>query len=130
MTDTARPPYPPNWQHISMMVRERSSDRCECEGECGLHAPEALPRFCKDPDPVRRPRRCTEVNGTPARWAKGKVVLTVAHLDHDPTNNSPRNLKAMCQRCHLRTDHKQHMRNRARTQDRKTGQARLPGAPK
>jgi hypothetical protein len=29
-----------------------------------------------------------------------KVVLAAAHLDHDPTNNRPRNLKALCQRCH------------------------------
>lgn len=31
---------------------------------------------------------------------KSKVVLTVAHLDHQPENNDPANLRAMCQRCH------------------------------
>jgi 5-methylcytosine-specific restriction endonuclease McrA len=31
-------------------------------------------------------------------------VLTVAHLDHQPENNSPENLRAMCQRCHNRMD--------------------------
>ena len=34
-----------------------------------------------------------------------KVVLATAHLDHDPTNNRPRNLKALCQRCHMIHDH-------------------------
>ncbi|KKL14720.1 hypothetical protein LCGC14_2512810 [marine sediment metagenome] len=33
-----------------------------------------------------------------------KVILTVAHLDHDITNNSFFNLKALCQRCHLQYD--------------------------
>jgi 5-methylcytosine-specific restriction endonuclease McrA len=28
------------------------------------------------------------------------VVLTVAHLDHQPENCDPDNLMAMCQRCH------------------------------
>jgi len=35
-----------------------------------------------------------------------KIILTVAHLDHDPENwevNSER-LKALCQRCHLNYD--------------------------
>ena len=37
---------------------------------------------------------------SPAR----SVVLTVAHLDHDPGHNAPDNLRAMCQRCHNRYD--------------------------
>jgi 5-methylcytosine-specific restriction endonuclease McrA len=28
------------------------------------------------------------------------VVLTVAHLDHQPENVDPNNLRAWCQRCH------------------------------
>lgn len=41
-----------------------------------------------------------------------KVVLTVAHVDHDKTNNRFVNLKALCQRCHLGHDLKQHIANR------------------
>ena len=41
-----------------------------------------------------------------------KVILTVAHLDHDINNNSFYNLKAMCQRCHLRYDAKHHAETR------------------
>lgn len=33
-----------------------------------------------------------------------KIVLTVAHLDHDVTNNNYKNLRALCQRCHNRHD--------------------------
>jgi hypothetical protein len=41
-----------------------------------------------------------------------RVVLATAHLDHDPTNNRPRNLKALCQRCHMRHDRDEHRRRR------------------
>jgi len=33
-----------------------------------------------------------------------KVVLTIAHLDQDITNNEHDNLAALCQRCHLNHD--------------------------
>jgi len=41
-----------------------------------------------------------------------KVVLTVAHLDHDETNHQVTDdrLKAMCQLCHLRYDAKEKYR--------------------
>lgn len=84
--------YPKDWKAISKAIRERSGGQCECEGECGLHK--------TNPGP----RRCTEINGTKAKFAKGKIVLTVAHLDHSTTNNVPSNLKALCQRCHNRYD--------------------------
>jgi hypothetical protein len=39
-------------------------------------------------------------------------VLTVAHLgDPSPENCADDNLKAMCQRCHLRYDAPQHQEN-------------------
>src|SRR3990167_7879754 len=64
--------YPKNWKDISLAIRARSGGRCECHGECGLHRT------------TGGPRRCVERNGEPAKWAKGKVVLTVAHLNHQP----------------------------------------------
>jgi hypothetical protein len=33
-----------------------------------------------------------------------KIVLTIAHLDHDIENNDYSNLKALCQKCHLDYD--------------------------
>ena len=41
-----------------------------------------------------------------------KVVLTVAHLDHDVNNNNYSNLKALCQRCHNRHDVNHRKENR------------------
>lgn len=99
--------YPKNWREISRSIRERAGGRCECEGECGLHR--------TNPGP----RRCIERNGESARWAKGKVVLTVAHLNHEPADCRPENLKAMCQRCHLRYDLDHHKKNSRRTRRRK-----------
>lgn len=85
--------YPTNWRAISARIRfERAGGQCECEGECGLHRT------------TPGPRRCVEVHGQPARFARGRIVLTVAHLDHKPENCGDANLKALCQRCHLRYD--------------------------
>jgi len=36
------------------------------------------------------------------------VVLACAHLDHDPGNSVPSNLKALCQRCHIIHDAAEH----------------------
>ena len=36
------------------------------------------------------------------------VVLACAHLDHDPGNNAPANLAALCQRCHIIHDAPDH----------------------
>jgi hypothetical protein len=51
----------------------------------------------------------------PAEWANGVVMLTVAHLNHQPEDCRDENLKAMCQRCHLRYDTDHHQRNAAAT---------------
>jgi hypothetical protein len=48
------------------------------------------------------------------------VVLTIAHLDHDISNNDYGNLKALCQRCHLNLDKEQHTESRAKTRRRKS----------
>lgn len=41
-----------------------------------------------------------------------RVVLTVAHLDHDLIDHSDSNLLAMCQRCHLAYDRLEHRETR------------------
>lgn len=109
-----RSKYPKNWREVVALVRERSGNRCECQGECGLHKT------------TPGPRRCVETNGSDARWAKGRVVLTTAHLcECDPPCGIPEHLKHMCQRCHLRVDVKLHMRHAKETRERKVGQKRL-----
>lgn len=48
-----------------------------------------------------------------------KIVLTIAHLDHDITNNDYDNLAALCQRCHLRHDAQHHAKNSKTTRETK-----------
>lgn len=75
--------YPKDWKAISLSIRQdRAQWRCEqmdANGELG---------------------RCTAMQGEPHPITGGRVVLTVAHLDHQPENCAPDNLRAMCQRCH------------------------------
>ena len=99
--------YPPNWTSLSWAVRfRRARGRCECLGECGDH---------------HIGGRCEERDGKEAVSHRGHVRLAVAHLDHDPTHNSPKNIKALCQRCHLRHDRFEHARERRRTWRRRLG---------
>jgi len=81
--------YPKDWPQISLRIRfERAKGRCECEGECGqAHG-----------------SRCVAEHGKRHPDTNSIVILTVAHLDHEPENCAAGNLKAMCQRCHNRYD--------------------------
>ena len=87
--------YPKNWTEISRRIRfERAGGRCE-----------GSPAY---PD-------CRARHGQPHPVTGSKVVLTVAHLDHDTGHNDLGNLRAMCQRCHLTYDAKLHAAHAAQT---------------
>lgn len=98
-----KPIYPPTWKTFSQTMRyERAQGQCECIGEYGLHRTHP------------GPRRCVERDRQPAQWARGLVVLTVAHLcDCVPPCVIAAHVKAMCNRCHLRTDVPLHMKHMA-----------------
>lgn len=49
---------------------------------------------------------CRAENGMPHPVTGSKVVLTVAHINHDVSKNSPDDLKHWCQRCHNTHDAK------------------------
>jgi hypothetical protein len=89
--------YPKDWKAISLRIRERAGDRCECNGECG--------RFHGN---YRADKRCGANQGCGHPVTGSKVVLTVAHLNHQPEDCRDENLKAMCQRCHLAYDAEHH----------------------
>ena len=97
MNNVKRELYPKNWEEISLAIRKRSDGRCECTGECGLH--------CR----TNGVHRCWEMNGKKALFAKGKIVLTVAHLCHHPECSDEDHLKSMCNKCHLRFDSRMKM---------------------
>lgn len=111
--------YPENWDEISLQVRTEAGFACE---------------WCKAPaDKVIR-RNSTvgwelveEISACPTcviektadmTWGRLKfygltrIIIGVAHLDRDSSNNERHNLAALCQRCHLRHDIKQHFQNR------------------
>lgn len=93
--------YPKDWAAISRRIRRRARNRCECKGDCGTnHGAEIFISAEK----VVSSLRCIALNGKPHPVTGSLVVLTVAHLDQQPENCDPSNLKAMCQRCHNRLD--------------------------
>lgn len=111
--------YPIDWPEISRLVRfERAGGRCE---GCGRPHGEAI-RCLPDGrwfDPARNTWR--NGRGRPAKWPdieeavqmrRTVVVLAAAHLDHDPGNNALRNLKGLCQRCHMIHDWPYHLAGR------------------
>jgi len=69
---------------------------------------------------LERDGHCCKFCGAPNHWTREdtgiRVVLTTAHLDHNPANNGTPgdrpNLAALCQRCHNRHDapHRQETR--------------------
>ena len=79
-----------------------------CTGECGVQhfTDGALANMARNGIDQRTLLRPQQVTGS-------TVVLTVAHLDHQPEHCDPSNLKAMCQRCH-RPDRRHHSRTAPR----------------
>ncbi len=55
---------------------------------------------------------CAAHNHKPHPLTGSRVVLTVAHIDHNPANNAAPNLAAICQRCHNTHDGHKRVQNR------------------
>ena len=113
--------YPVDWPQLSAMIRfERANSRCEeCSrphGQLVQHLGDG--RWWDEEhqtwrDGRGRARRKPADEGLPLRTTR--VVLATVHLDQDPTNNRARNLKALCQRCHLLHVRPEHHRHRLLT---------------
>jgi hypothetical protein len=56
---------------------------------------------------------CRAINGKLHPETGGKVVLTIAHMDHDETHADPGRCRALCQRCHNKWDAPFRAQNRA-----------------
>jgi hypothetical protein len=108
----------PEARAANAAVRTRAAGRCECRGLCGGNHAHEEPSG-------RHSERCPELEGQRALFARGSIVITVAHLDHNPENNDAANLAALCQACHLRHDAKHHAESRSKNRDKGRGQLRL-----
>ena len=118
--------YHPKWSLISRLIRfHRANNRCEWCGvknysvgkwdgntfiptagnSCHDAAGDGLLSYKEAKILVKHLNECCDDNLT-------IIVLTVAHIDHDKTNNKFSNLAALCQRCHLHHDRHQHAANR------------------
>lgn len=128
--------YPPNWNEISRKIRvERAGNQCEwCGAPNGryiLRDNDDPAKFTVVPDPISQEQFYAIFGGKHITEMSKiiKVILTIAHMDHDTTHNDESNLKALCQRCHLRYDAKEHGKHAAQTRRKKrdaaTGQMRL-----
>ncbi len=123
--------YPPDWKAIRARILKRANNCCEF---CGLPNYSWIIRSSVDgarylvlkPDSIYylddEPVRLSEIPAEFAAQPDVKVVLTVAHLDHDVTNNDDGNLKALCQRCHLTHDAKVHAQHARETRIERSGQ--------
>jgi hypothetical protein len=107
--------YPIDWPQLSNAIRfDRASARCE---RCARPHRRRVAHL-GDGRWWDRERKCwrsgrgrrTKVrdSGVLARVRTTYVVLACAHLDHDPGNNAPANLAALCQRCHMLHDAHEH----------------------
>lgn len=114
--------YPPNWKtEIRPRILERAGHKCEVEG-CALEnhstaislfsSKETLNWFSslESASTERIQVNSKQMsNGEPMvhlDLKPVKVIITIAHLDHDPENFEVKDdrLKAMCQLHHLRYD--------------------------
>lgn len=105
--------YPANWDEIALAVKAAAGWRCQHCGQVCRKSGETWPDFFD--------RTCWSLALT-EKW--GRYTLTVAHLDQDPGNNNPANLKALCSVCHLKHDRPFQARNRAAKRER-NGQSNL-----
>jgi hypothetical protein len=111
--------YPIDWPELSRAIRfGRARGRCEACGRPHGQSVCCLPdgRWLDAPAGHWRNgngRRCARPS--PAELATQRttrVVLAAAHLDHDPAHNHLRNLKSLCQRCHMLHDRPHHLAQR------------------
>lgn len=121
--------YPKNWKsEIRPRIMERANNTCEFDG-CDFKHGECIWAVKYKGKTTGWFRDYEEANSYPKTIEalknkktgrvepvpnpkKVKVVLTIAHLDHDETNHNVKDerLKAACQLCHLRYDAKEKYR--------------------
>jgi hypothetical protein len=112
--------YPIDWQQLTDMVRfERAKGRCEhCKrphGKIVCHLGDG--RWWDEDEATWRDDRGRALRKAPPaplpdHAPTTRVYLATAHLDNNPGHNEGRNLRALCQRCHIIYDRAEHLRRR------------------
>lgn len=130
--------YPDNWKtEIRPAILNRAKNKCE---QCGVKNRAFILRgewrgrnVYQDSegwiyDAATSAKVGGDCLGEVDKTGRGKmikIILTVAHLDHNTKNNKKSNLKALCQKCHLAHDAALHAENARRTRNKKKGLASL-----
>ncbi|MEL7037750.1 MAG: hypothetical protein AAFO04_19305 [Cyanobacteria bacterium J06592_8] len=103
--------YPDNWDEIANGIKTSANWTCEfCSKPCrppGVKLRD-VEQWLIDNHPEWLPHLYEEVYdeelGTVDIAKPQRFTLTTAHLDHNPSNCDPSNLKALCSVCHLNLD--------------------------
>ena len=93
--------YPEDWDAIALRIKQEARWCCQqCQRPCRQPS-EPLADFL-----ARVQRWRQQQTPLPAKFeaAPRRYLLTVAHLDQQPGNQDPSNLKALCTVCHLQFD--------------------------
>lgn len=127
-----RSQYPEDWEAISLEVRNNADWTCQ---ECGkpCRPPTMLwhdfvAHLLNDVSDEWYSLTSDEVhNEDTGKWGfvdrPQRFTLTVAHLNHNPADCRPENLKAMCSVCHLKYDAEHHARSRRNKKHQKLEEA-------
>ena len=129
--------YPTNWKETRDRILERAGNRCEiclvanhqyvfrgtCNGVEAYQYNDMSIFSASNGSYIGN----LDIDGSDLKFPENtkavKIVLTIAHLDHDAENHDVTDdrLKAMCQRCHLGYDMPNHIANRKASIKKKKG---------
>lgn len=115
--------YHPEWKtRIRPDILKRADNKCEC---CGVENKAKILRGDWNDIECYQDMQGNIFDANTSKWIGDDylgevsrtnniitIILTIAHLDHDISNNDYSNLKAMCQRCHNRYDMPNRVKNR------------------
>ncbi|NET31044.1 MAG: HNH endonuclease [Cyanothece sp. SIO1E1] len=106
--------YPHDWEAIALAIKHQAQWQCqECGRTCHIPGENWFEFF-------------ERIGWQHAQEKWGRFILTLAHLDHQPANCDPANLRAWCSVCHLRYDTKA-MATKKRLKRESLGQLQLEG---
>lgn len=112
--------YPENWDALSHRIKEAANWSCQNCGKPCLRPGESVEELSNRLS-LKWQKLFYEVieDEMIAIPQKSRFILTTAHLDQNPANNAPENLRALCAPCHLEHDRPFLAHNRYRKRERR-----------